>query len=565
MVACSAVQRLFSRLRTLRPWRRRYPPAEVERARACPENTVTPEIPLLNVPLSWTDPWELPGRWTPAPAAEPHGPEETAENARPQPQTAEAVAEAQVAESEAHASYPETPVTDSEPLFPDPWPAYGILRFSPQEGFRMEAFGPSGDPFASETSFALWGQTLEGRPCSLVPAWIGHERGTLGAHARREVAGGAFVLGEHVRGLDEFTMDRARLRFAGLREFLWHPHLGPVGLVERGHTAAGEALLEREVAVAGARLTFRLAWEGPKAVHERQRTRPGEVEVMLDEPAAFDTWMREWVRPLRDLLVFATREPSRPHNFVALFAEEVEPPWWTPEAPRSTKTREVELVQRESLLLLGTPRRDYRGLLFSLGELGNETDRVVDKWFELHRRLEPTAEFLFAALNTRLHLENAVLNLMSAAEGYHRAVHNKQPMTPQRHAELTNSMLAHCATPLERDVYGPRLKHANDLSQRQRLKRLYERASEVFPQRKDAIAAHVSQLVETRNYFIHQDVRHEEVREGKELSLLLQRLVMVLQVNFMCDLGWPKDGIAAPLRRSYEGERVLQVADAERP
>jgi len=263
--------------------------------------------------------------------------------------------------------------------------------------------------------------------------------------------------------------------------------------------------------------------------------------------------------------VFATREPSRPHNFVALFAEEVEPPWWTPEAPRSTKTREVELVQRESLLLLGTPRRDYRGLLFSLGELGNETDRVVDKWFELHRRLEPTAEFLFAALNTRLHLENAVLNLMSAAEGYHRAVHNKQPMTPQRHAELTNSMLAHCATPLERDVYGPRLKHANDLSQRQRLKRLYERASEVFPQRKDAIAAHVSQLVETRNYFIHQDVRHEEVREGKELSLLLQRLVMVLQVNFMCDLGWPKDGIAAPLRRSYEGERVLQVADAERP
>jgi hypothetical protein len=237
-----------------------------------------------------------------------------------------------------------------------------------------------------------------------------------------------------------------------------------------------------------------LAWEEPKAVqHERVLTRPGEVEVVLEEPAGFETWMREWVRPLRDLLVFAMREPSRLEAFVAPFDVPIEPPWWTPDAPPRTETREVELVQRESLLLLNAPRWKYNRLIFSLGELGGEANRVLATWFAMHRRLEPTAGFLFAALNTRLHLENTLLNLTSAAEGYHRAFHDEQRLTPERHAELTTTMLAQCATRAEREVYGSRIEHANEPSQRRRLTLLYRRAASVIPQSSAAIAAHVSQ------------------------------------------------------------------------
>lgn len=460
---------------------------------------------------------------------------------------------------------PATPRTaEREPLFPDPWPAYGILRFSPREGLRLEAFGPSGDLFAPQTSFALWGETLDGKPCSLVPAWIGHERGTLGAHARREVVGGVFALGTHLRDISELEIDRARLRFAGLREFLWHPHHGPLGLAELERSDEGEALLGREVALPGARLTFRLAWEGHRAAHERESTRLGEVEVVLDEPATFETWLREWVWPLRDLLALSLREPSRPEAFVAQFDATAEPLWWKPDAPPRIETREVELVQQDSLLLLDAPRWRYRRLLFSLGELGDEADRVLATWLTIHRRLEPTARFLFAALNTRLHLENAVLNLTSAAEGYHRAFHDEQRLSAERHAELTTKMLEQCATEDEREVYRSRIQHAIEPSQRRRLTRLYRRAATVIPQRRAAIEAHVDQLIETRNYFVHQHVRHENVREGDDLSLLLQRLVMVLQANLMLDLGWPSDSAAAFIWRSYEGQRVLRTADAER-
>jgi hypothetical protein len=492
------------------------------------------------MPLSWTDPWELPAQWRPAPARE-------------------------AAPESAFAGQPEggekAEPDDRQDQFPDPWPAYGVLRFSPAHGLRVDALGPSGDPFAVPTgASALWGETLDGRPCSLLDVRV-NENGTLGAHASRELVGRVFVLGAHVRDLDELEIRRARLRFPGLREFLWHPHLGPIGLPRVGE--GPDELVEQTVSVPGGRLTFRLEWEVVKAAHEQRHVRSGEVVVELDEPAILERWMCDWVRPLRDLLVFAMREPSRPEAFVACFDVTVPPPWWKPNRPPTEAVWEVELVRQESVLSQRGPRWRYARLIFSLGELGDEADAVLAKWFDMHRRLEPSAGFLFAALNARLYLENAVLNLTSAAEGYHREFHPSRPLTDERHAELTEAMLAQCATCDERVVYRSAIEHANQRSQRRRLTELYRRAAQAISQRPRAIDAHVAQLVETRNYFVHHDVRAEDVREGDDLSLLLQRLVMVLQVNIMLDLGWPEEGAAGFLRRSYEGQRVLRIADEE--
>lgn len=317
--------------------------------------------------------------------------------------------------------------------------------------------------------------------------------------------------------------------------------------------------------VPGARLTFRLAWEVKSAVHEQVRERPGEVDVTLDEPLAFDGWMTEWVRPLQDLLVFALREPSRPEAFIACFEHAAEPLWWRPDEPPGTETREVEFVKQESLLLLPRPRWAYTRLLFSLGELGDDADAVLARWFELHHRLDPSAGFLVGALNTRLKLENALLNLTSAAEGYHHELHDEQPLPEERHDELVAAMLAVCESPEERTVYESAIRHANSPSQRRRLRLLYRRAATALPQRREALEQHVSQLVETRNYIVHQGARHEDVREGDALSLLLQRLVLVLQANILLDLGFPAEDAAGYLRRSYDGQRVLRLADREAP
>ena len=452
----------------------------------------------------------------------------------------------------------------AKPLFPDPWPAFGTASFSADEGVHVRVMGPGGDPFAaSPPAFALWGQTLAGESCTLLPARVNHQAGTLGGDAERDIVGRVFVRGAHLRELAELPFQRARLRFPGLREFLWHPHRGPVGLTEREER--GETIHERVVNVPGARLTFRLQWEGPSALHEQRRERPGEVEVELEQPRDFDGWMSDWVRPLQYLLVFTMREPSRPEAFVAVLELPSEPLWWKPNEPRGTETHEIEFIQQESLLLLPGPRWGYTRLLFSLGELLDETDNVMARWFDNHRRLDTSAEFLFGALNTRLRLEDVLLNLTSAAEGYHREFHDEQPLTDERHKALTAAMLARCATSAERTVYKSAIEHANSPSQRRRLRLLYRRAATAVPQRKDAIERHVTQLIETRNYVVHQDAKHADVREGNELSLLLQRLVMVLQANILLDLGFPADGCGGYLRRSYQGERVLARADKERP
>jgi hypothetical protein len=253
------------------------------------------------MPLSWTQPWELGGQWTPAPDEDPSRaapPEKPAAglfrgwlvgvvrslSRRLRPRRRRQPRTLRDQDAARRGSDSDVESGPDQGLFANQWPAYGTLRFSADEGLRVQLLGPLGDPFAASSTFPLWGETLAGEACTLLGAYVNHERGTLGGHAQREVVGPVFVRGAHVRQLADLPIQRARLRFPGLREFLWHPHLGPVGLAEREED--GERIHERVIAVRGARLTFRLAWEKKSAVHEQARERPGEVDVTLDEPLA---------------------------------------------------------------------------------------------------------------------------------------------------------------------------------------------------------------------------------------------------------------------------------------
>lgn len=246
--------------------------------------------------LSWTEPWDVAGFWTRTP------PEDDVDDAAERDASGSASEDAATAEPEVHELPKDLPWDDTSresvsahevelAAFPAPWPAYATIRFSPDGGLSMEVFGPLGDFFENPELFTLFGKTQTGQPCTLLGARVSNETGTFGGHARRRVSGSVFIRGAHAEALEDLLIVRARLRFQGLRDFLWHPDFGPVGLHRDqplGEPAAGtrDTTYERLVTVPGAQLRFGLYWEGPGGFRSGARPTCGETVVEAERSGA---------------------------------------------------------------------------------------------------------------------------------------------------------------------------------------------------------------------------------------------------------------------------------------
>jgi len=486
------------------------------------------------MPLPWNEPFELRGRWdAPSPA---HGSDEPA---APGSATGGGVG-----------AQPEPPTDrpDARPL----WPAYGTLAFTTDDGFSLDILGADDDPFAVHAAGTpIYGVTTEGDLCSLLDTSARSSAGTLGGYGQHVFAGQLLVHGAHLGSLAELPITRAELGIRGLREALWHPDRGALGI-----TAIGNDNFQLALDVPGARLTFRLGWDGVHKLHERHTYRAADVLIELDEAMPFDELFQRWVLPLLDFVALATREPTRVETFTAVLTREVPAKWWKPDEAAAEEEHRVDVVRQQDPLLTES-RFGYRRTLFFLGELP-DPGAVLGRWLELHERLGPSARFVFTALNSRMYVEHRLDNLTSAAEGYHRAEHNAPPFTDERFDQLVDDMLECCQTKAEREHFKVRLKYANSQGQRARLQWLYRRVEGLLPPLAARRSADVAGLVETRNYFTHQDEKTPGVLDTDQLSRALHRLEAVMHGNILLDLGLEEQWVAAALGRSYEGHAAMR-------
>jgi ApeA N-terminal domain 1 len=485
------------------------------------------------MPLPWNQPFELRGRWDasrPAPDLEETGSSGSApgEGAGPQQEPR-----------------PDSP--EARPL----WPAYGTLTFAPADGFGLDILGPE-DPFGVHPAgTTIYGVTTEGDFSSLLDTSARSSKGTLGGYGQHVFGGRVLVHGAHVDSLAELPFARAEMEIRGLREALWHPDRGASGM-----TGLGNDNFEFAVEVPGARLTFRLGWEGIHKLHERRTHRAADVVIELDEALPFDGLFERWGLPLLDFVALATREPTRVETFTAVLTREAPAKWWKPDEPPSEEEHRVEVIRQQDLLL-SESRFGHRRTLFFLGELP-DAGAAVARWLELHARLGPSARFVFTALNSRMYVEHRLDNLTSSAEGYHRALHNEPPLAGERFDQLVEDMLARCETKTEREHFKVRLRYANSQGQRARLQWLYRRVEHLLPPLAARRSADVAGLVETRNYFTHQDKKTPGVLDTERLSRALHRLEAVLHGNILLDLRLDEEWVAAALQRSYEGHPSMR-------
>jgi hypothetical protein len=281
----------------------------------------------------------------------------------------------------------------------------------------------------------------------------------------------------------------------------------------------------------------------------------GVATVELSAPLPLPQWGESWVRPLTDLLVFATREQIVVESFVAIVetnrASRVAPAIRRTLPDRAWNRVEVEVIRPQAVDARPRGIEPFQHMLLPLGALRPHCAKIVARFFRIHRELGGAAGFLFGTLNARsIYEENRLSNLAAFAEGYHRTFHDEKPLTDAEHDLLVASMLG-AIDKRYRQLYEAPLKYANSQSQRQRLRWLIRRAA-ALTALADLQNTFRDEIIDTRNSYAHLGGDHPNALEPDELHDRVERLIQVIEFNLLLDLGLDERHAAHLLANAHQ-------------
>ena len=393
---------------------------------------------------------------------------------------------------------------------------------------------------ASHEPRTVYGETATGLPMSLhAVRFIGGQEERFAGRAHARYVADRLICGAHANNEEQVETSALSLSYRGLREWLLStavqvptpvPQVYPVpstGPEDDSSVRVEEwerrLKVEADGVVVEADVAKRLSTSNRfRSVYDTSAV----LRLRSARPMTLAEWRRSWIVPLRDLVLFATREQT-----VILYIR-----WHGPAYPHSTLG-----VYSPPDTQIGPPNHSeyYQRDLLPPGIWGEQgLVDLLEGWRGLYLSLGSVATSLFEVLNmvdipplTRL------LRLTACAEGYHRVLHNERPFAPDEHDEMVDAMLN--ALPEDqriRDQYRAPLQYANEQSQRKRLRWLIERAAEADTRLDGQTNVITGHLVDWRNDQTHLD-KAREAPPLDELLLLNAVLTYVLEANILLDLG----------------------------
>jgi hypothetical protein len=467
-----------------------------------------------------------------------------------------------------------------------PEDAQGRLTYDPDGGveltvvdLRQEGAGVFDGP---KEIPVLHGHDLQGKPCTLFDVVPVETQGGFGGHVREVLHSNRLVYGAQLDSMEELEIDHVTVDLWGLTEWvngIWatgeggvpvkaasrlarlSARLGAPWARRRKETASAE-LPEGEslnVPLDGAHLVVQRGIanrDGRRAQNKREAHVTARFE--LDEATTYHDFSERFIRPLQDLMVLSTHLQVEVDAITVLTPYEEEK-WWGDQKP-IRGLADIAIIERTRFDRPSSPMTTAVQLPMPLRAWGGAAPIIIARWFKLRHELGGPANLLFATLNKRnSSLEADVLNLLSVAEGYHRRGIDEPPFSDEAHQEVV-SLIRGIGDKARRDHYIARLRHANQQSQKQRVRALFERAEQVLPEAESWRRNQLQPLIDTRNFLTHWGDPTDEVLEGWDLWYALNRVRVVLEVNLYLDLGVDHETITRAMRIGYHGREFMGPA-----
>lgn len=463
--------------------------------------------------------------------------------------------------------------------------AQGRLTYDPARGIELAVVDlrtARPDVFESPEEIpVLHGHDLQGRPCTLFNAIATEIEGNLfGGHIREVLTSNRLVYGAQLNSMDDLEVGDVLVDLWGLTEWvngiwdgrvpakpegnrrfsrltrsltaLWpfrHKADAPVELPE------GEVL---NVPLDGAHLILQRGLtnrEGRRAQHKREAH--VTAHFVLEQTTTYQDFTERFVRPLQDLMVLTRRSQSEVDAITVLVPGEKEK-WW--DGKSRPVPKDVAVIERTRTDRPSSPGEARPQIPMPLRAWGESAPAFLTAWFRLRRELGGPANLLFATLNKKdASLEDDVLNLLSVAEGYHRLRFDEPPFADEDHDEVLG-LIGKIDDKVRRNHYLVRLRYANEQSQKQRVKALFERAETVLPEAESWRRRQLQPLIDTRNFLTHWGEPTEDVLEDWDLWFALNRMRVILEVNLYLDLGIDRQTISRAVNLAYHGREFMGPA-----
>ncbi len=204
------------------------------------------------------------------------------------------------------------------------------------------------------------------------------------------------------------------------------------------------------------------------------------------------------------------------------------------------KTREIPIrIYDQSEPNSETKLRIHpHNMFFGYGNVADQLEEILIKWFENYETSKPAFNLYFASRSGgHKYLEGKFLSLAQGIETLHRRNSQETQMSEDEFRNLIDTILTAIPDDGQRQWIDEKLKYANELSLRKRIKQMIEPFRDLFgnARKRDSF---IGKVVDTRNYLTHYDSSLEnKASSGEDLWKLCIKLEALFQLHFLHLIG----------------------------
>lgn len=436
----------------------------------------------------------------------------------------------------------------------------GELTITPGQPALLELQEPLSDGLPTSTLDVVLGSSTHGEVLTLADVGsLGISRAStrkLDHEVMREtMSPRAIFVGAHLPGPEDRLFSEAIIDLTDLMGWA-----GPTGLREDFGVGSADVTISVEPPpvhscdLPQGRVQVTHGW-GTAGDGVRTRSLDTSVAFLVTttHPRDLSEWISLFVGPLRNLLTFAAQRPNEVTELrvKTLRYDATHGTWVEVWYPRGHSDREPALYGFDFLV--------------DLPGLGDDFERFVKRWFELHEKLGTVIPlFLGPRYRPDTFMDNHFLNAAGATEAYHRILYRNEVLPKAEH-KIRLATAIDSAPEAHRPWLRETLAHSNEPTFRDRLRELHARSFNVVAGVVGTADDFAGPVVKLRNALTHRGKGTPKATPpGIDMFRLTQITRFVLESCLLLDLGLDEMAVVDATRRSLAFRWIEELEMRER-
>ena len=221
----------------------------------------------------------------------------------------------------------------------------------------------------------------------------------------------------------------------------------------------------------------------------------------------------------------------------------------------------IEIFFRQNTMSEESFKIDRNEMLLSYGYIQDELQDVIVNWLKSYQKFERTFNLYFA-YKAGIHRdsESEFLSLVQSLEAMHRRESQEKLMPDDEFENIKKNVLGNIPE-RRRSWMEHRMRYANELSLRKRLKKMIEPFRKFYGSRSES-DSFINAVVDVRNQIVHPDTElPKSSSDAKKTIVLCAKLQSLLQLHLLRIIGMDGKNIEKIIKENVVLRSNLKLSE----